>query len=64
MHIGESIVAALKPEGQTSVIHSQQVQQGGVEVVHMDGIFGDIKSEFIGLPMDMPRPYATASQPD
>jgi hypothetical protein len=41
MHIREAEVAAGPAVGELFVVEAEQVQDGGVEVVHMHGIGGD-----------------------
>ncbi len=38
MDVGEPVVAALETEGQTFVVQSEQVEQGGVDVVDMSAV--------------------------
>ena len=47
-HIGQAVVAALEAVGEPGVVQAQQVQQRGVQVVHMDGIGHDVEAEFVG----------------
>lgn len=46
MNIRQPEVSALVPVGQAGVVKAHLVQDGGVEVV--DGVFGDVVSEFVG----------------
>lgn len=52
MDVGEAELAALVAEGEALVVDAEEVQQGGVEVVDVDGILGDGVSEFVGLAVD------------
>ena len=49
MHIGESEVAALGAEGKLSVVETEQVENGGVEIVDVDFIFDGVEAEFVGF---------------
>ena len=49
MHIGQAEVAALEFVGQLLVVDAHAVQDGGVEVVDVDGVFGDVVAEVVGL---------------
>ena len=49
MHVGQTIVSPLEAESQFGVVKAQQVHNGRLEVVDMDGVFGDGESEFIGF---------------
>lgn len=53
MDVGQPIVAALEAIGQSGVIDPQEVQDGGVEIVNMHWILGDVVAVFIGLADDM-----------
>ncbi len=48
VHVGQAKTAALKLERQPLVIDSQQVQDRGLEVVHVDGAFDDVEAELVG----------------
>ena len=48
MNIGEAELPSLIAEGKTLMIDSQQVKDGGVEVVNMNGITRNGMSEFVG----------------
>ena len=51
MNVGEAEASALVAVGQFGVIDSAEVEDGGLHVVHVDGVLGDVPSEFIGLPV-------------
>ena len=38
MHVGEAELAALEAEGEPLVVDAEQVQDGGLKVMHMDGM--------------------------
>lgn len=38
MHIGQAPVNSVMPHGQLCVVDSQQMQRGGVDVVHLSGV--------------------------
>ena len=40
--------------GEPFVIDAEQAQDGGVEVVHVDGVFDDVVGEIVGFPVDSP----------
>jgi hypothetical protein len=44
MHVGQAIVTPLKTISQPRVIESQQMQDGGLQVMHVDGILGNSES--------------------
>ena len=53
MDIGESEVAALEAVGEALVVHAQDVQDGGLEIVDVDGVLGDAIPEFVGGAVDV-----------
>ena len=63
MHIGEAEVAALIAEGQALVVESEQIQHGGVEVVRVDRVFGDVEAEIVGLAVNGARFDAATGHP-
>ena len=48
MHIGQAEIPALVAVGQLFVIEAEEMQNGGVQVVHMDGIFLDTPADLVG----------------
>ena len=59
VHIGQSIVPPLKTVSQLFMIKPEQMHPGGLKVMHMYGILGDIEAELIGCSMDMTTLHAT-----
>ena len=53
MDVGEPEVAALEAVGEALVVHAQDVQDGGLQVVDVDGIVGDAIAEFVGGAVDV-----------
>jgi hypothetical protein len=49
MNIGQSEVSSLKPVRQPLVIDPQAMQDGGVEVMHVDRVARDVVAEIIGF---------------
>lgn len=49
MNIGEAVVPALESVGEPGVIEAQGVEEGGVKVVDVDGVLGDMETEWIGF---------------
>jgi hypothetical protein len=45
----------LVTKSQTLVIHTAQMQNGGLHVVQMDGILGDIPGELVGRSVNESR---------
>ncbi len=48
VYVCQSKVATLIAPGELFVIQSQQVQNGGLQVVDVDGAFSDVHTEVIG----------------
>ena len=47
MHVGQAEVAALVTVGQLGVVEAEQVEQGGVQVVDVNGVLGRVEPEFV-----------------
>ena len=63
MHIGESEIPALETVGETLVIESEQVHEGGLEIVDVNFVFSDPKSQFVGSAVRIAAFYAPARHP-
>lgn len=63
MDIGQSKIATSVAIGQSLVVDSEQVEERGVEVVHMDFVFGCIETEVIGGPVTESGLNSCAGQP-
>ena len=46
---GEALVEALEFEGELAVVDPHEVENRGVEVVDVDGVFGDVVGEVVGF---------------
>ena len=57
-------MATLEFEGQFGVIDSKQVQQRGVQIVHVYRVLHDVVTEIIGAAVGHARLDAAAGQPD
>ena len=51
MHVGQTEVTPLELECQLVVVDPQAMQDRGVQVMHMDGVFGDVVAVVVGLAM-------------
>src|SRR5438132_496005 len=60
---GEALVEALVTEGKALVVKAQQAQDGGVEIMDVNGVFDDVVREIIGLAINGARARAAASHP-
>ena len=61
--VGEPVVAALVTICQLLVIDAQLMQDGGLQVVDMDGILGDIDAVIVGLAVAHAATDPSASHP-
>ncbi|SVC50669.1 uncharacterized protein METZ01_LOCUS303523, partial [marine metagenome] len=50
LHTGQAEVQSERAKGQAGVIDAHKLQNGGLQVVNVHWILGDMKAEFIGLP--------------
>lgn len=62
--IGESIVSSGEAPGQAFVIDTKLVQNGGLQVVNVNGLFGDIETEVIGASVYVSSANAASGEPD
>ena len=46
---GKALVEALELEGKPSMVDAEAVEDGGVEIVDMDRILGDVVAEVVGF---------------
>ena len=63
MNIGQAIVPTLELKRELGVVNAQAVQDGCMEVVDVDGIFGDVVAEFIGRAVCNSGLNSAAGQP-
>ena len=64
MHIREPIAPALVLVGEPFVFDAEQVEERGLEVVHMHRIFDDVVAELVRLPVGEAGLDAAAGHPD
>jgi hypothetical protein len=64
MHVGEPELATLETEGEALVINAQQVHDGGLQIMNVDTVPGDIEAKLVTLAMGHARLHATAGHPD
>src|SRR5262245_62514976 len=62
--VGEPEVAALEPVGQSGMVESQEVEDGGVQVVDMDRVLDRVEAQVVGTAERRARLDAAAGQPD
>src|SRR5437588_11717127 len=62
-HVGEPKVAALEAIGQSCVVEAEEAEDRGVEVVDVNGVFGHVPADFVGLANDLSAFDSTTGQP-
>src|SRR5205807_10571404 len=50
-------------KGELLVVKTEECQNGGVQVMHMNFVLGGLKSEFVGRAVDAAAAHAAARQP-
>ncbi len=60
--VGEAVVAALEAVGELLVVEAEEVEDGGLEVVDVDGVLGRTESEFVAFAVHLAALHATAGQ--
>ena len=63
MHIGQPIFAALETVEQPLVVEAELMQNGGLEVVHVHFIFGDLEAELVAGAVGDAAFHAAAGHP-
>jgi hypothetical protein len=63
-HVGKPEVPALKAVRQFRMVEAHQVQDGGLQVVHVHRVFGDVVAEFVGGSERKAALDASAGHPD
>src|SRR5688500_1879170 len=63
VNVGKAVVAAAVAVGEAGVIHAEEMENGGVEVVHVDAVFGDGGADFVGAAVGEAAFDARAGQP-
>ena len=63
MYIGQAISTALMLEGEAFVVNAQQMQERGLKIMHMHGIFYDVVTQFVCLSIDCACLYAASCHP-
>ena len=64
MHIGQPIVPALEFERQFFVVDAEAMQHGGVQIVDVNRVLGDVVAEFVGRAVGHASFDTAAGQPD
>ena len=62
--VGEAEIAAGGVEREPTVIEAEQVENGGVEIVHVHGILDGGVAEFVGLAEGKPVAHAATGEPN
>src|SRR5262245_53066377 len=61
--VGQTIVAAGMAEREPFVIQAEQMEDRGVEVMHVDPVFGNGNAILVRRPVDDPAFHSAAGQP-
>ena len=64
VNVRQTVLTPLESIGETRVIDAEAVQDRSLEIVDMDGIFGDVEAELVGGPVDQTGFYSPAGHPD
>ncbi len=62
-NISQPLVSAFVEEGEAFVVEAEDVQDCGVEVMDVDGVFGGAEAEVVGGAVGQAALHRTASQP-
>ena len=60
---GEAEIESLGADGEAFVVEAELVEEGGVDVVNVDGVFDGAEAEFVGLTVDGAAFEAAAGEP-
>src|SRR5204863_10163034 len=63
-NVGQTIMAPLEFEGQLHVVHAQAMEDGSVQIVHVDRVLDDVIAEVVGFSVGHPSFNATSGEPD
>jgi hypothetical protein len=64
VYVGQAITPSLVFKGKLFVVNSQEVQHGGLEIVNMYRVFGDVVAEIIGGSVNHTFLHACSGHPD
>lgn len=64
MDVGEAEITPLESVGELMVIHAKEVQESGVQVVHMNLVFSGIETEIIRTAVDCAGLNAATRHPN
>ena len=64
VHIGEAVVPSLEEVSELLVVDSELVKNGGVEIVHVDGVLGDVVAEVVRAAVGHAGFDSAASHPE
>ena len=64
MYVRQAVPAALMLEREPFVVDSQQMQESGVQVVHVDGVGGNVVGKRIGRSIGRSSSHTATRHPD
>src|SRR6059058_6030858 len=63
VHVGEAEIAACVAESELFVVESEQPENGGVQVMHVDLVFDGLKTKFVRGAVNVAAPHTAARHP-
>lgn len=64
VNVGQAKIAALEAVRQSFVVDAQAMQNGGIEIVDVHGIFDDVVAEIVGFAVNDTRFNTAAGHPN
>ena len=63
-HVGQPKIPAAEAEREPFVVEAEEMQDGGVEVVHGADVFDGMHAQFVGRAVDGPTFHSPTGEPD
>ena len=64
MDVGKAVVSSLITVGEFFMVDAEEVEDGGIEIVDVDRVLGDVVAPIVGLTVCDAAFYSTAGHPD
>ena len=64
VQVGQSLVQAIKGIDQPFMVEAEEMKNGGVQVMDVDGVLGDLEAKLVGCPVGQAWFEATSGHPD
>ena len=55
MKIGKSLVQATKGIDQSFMVQAEEMKNGGMQIMNVNGFFGNLEAELVGCPVGQAR---------